>query len=208
MSERRGLLAAAAVVVVLGGALAAASLRGEPKRKLRYEVDGGRSLVVTPTALATWIVEGRRDFAVVDLRDHPQFEKGHVRGAVSCGTCHASREEGQQAQQGESFVDLSKKLVLYTDSDVETITLPKVLHDNPHLYRLQGGWQGWQRDVLTRRTPEGSTDEAVLDAARRHEAVRAFLTGERPSQATEAKLPVAPIKRSGAHKAAGPSEGC
>ena len=208
MSERKRLLAAAAVVLLLGGALAAASLRGEPRRKLRYDVEGGRSLEVSPAALATWIVEGRRDFAVVDLRDHQQFKKGHVRGAVSCGTCHASREDGQQAQQGESFVDLSKKLVLYTDSDLETITLPKLLHDNPHLYRLRGGWQGWQRDVLTRRALEGPTDEAALDAARRHEAVRAFLTGERPSQATEAKLPVAPIKRSGEHKTAGPSEGC
>jgi hypothetical protein len=208
MSDRKPLLAAAAVALLLGGALAAASLRGEPRRRLRYDVDDERSLKVAPAALATWIVEGRRDFAVVDLRDHKEFEKGHVRGAVSCGSCHSSREDGQRAQQGEGFVDLSKKLVLYTDSDLETITLPKALHDNPNLYRLRGGWQGWQRDVLTKRAPDGLSSEAALEAARRHEAVRAFLTGERPSQATEAKLPVAPIKRSGEHKPAGPSEGC
>ncbi len=208
MLDRKPLLAAAAALLLLGGALAAASLRGEPRRKLHFDVEDGRSLKVAPAALATWIVEGRRDFAVVDLRDHGEFQKGHVRGAVSCGSCHNSREEGQKAQQGESFVDLSKKLVLYTDSDLETITLPKVLHDNPNLYRLQGGWQAWQRDVLTKRAQGELTSEAALEAARRHEAVRAFLTGERPSQATEAKLPVAPIKRSSEHKAAGPSEGC
>jgi len=208
MSDRKPLLAAAAVVLLLGGALAAASLRGEPKRRLRYDVEGGRSLKVSPAALATWIIEGRRDFAVVDLRDHKEFEKGHVRGAVSCSSCHSSRDEGQRAQQGESFVDLSKKLVLYTDGDDETITLPKVLHDNPNLYRLAGGWQGWQREVLTKLPIEGASSEVGLEQARRHEAVRAFLTGERPSPATEAKLPVAPIRRSGEHKAAGPSEGC
>ena len=201
-------IAAAGAALLCAGAIAAASLRGEPQRRLDFAVEGGRSREVSPQALAGWMIEGRRDFTVVDLREHADWERGHVRGAVSCGTCHASKAEGALAQQGESFVDLSKKLVLYTATDREPVVLPRLFHDNQNLLRLRGGWQAWEREVLDKAPLEGSNDGAEAEASLRHEAIRAFLSGERPALGAPAKLPVAPIRRSGEHKAAGASEGC
>lgn len=207
MFDRRAYVFGGALLA-LGLAVAAASVRGEPQRRLKFAVEGGDAGRVTPKELADWIVEGRRDFAVVDMREHGEWQKGHVQKAVSCGSCHESSAEGRTAQHGEGFVDLSKKLVLYTQTDKEPIVVPRVLHDNPRLFRLAGGFEAWRREVLGKVPLEGLADEEQLAAARRHEAVRAFLSGERPAAAGTAKLPVAPIRRVGEHKPATANEGC
>ncbi|MGC4116397.1 MAG: rhodanese-like domain-containing protein [Myxococcales bacterium] len=197
----------AGVFLVLGVLIAVASVRGEPQRRLKLELDADASRRVEPAALADWMIAGRRDFAVVDMRSVQDFEKGHVKGAVNCGSCHENRAAGQKAMHA-GFVDLSKKLVLYTQSDAETIVLPKLLHDNPRIYRLSGGWERWEKDVLGKVSFEGLADADALDAAKKREAVRAFMSGERPAAASEAKLPVTPVRRTGEHKAAATSEGC
>ena len=195
----------AVVVLVASAAVAALSFRGEPKRRLRFGVSQ-RARTVTPQELASWIIEGRRDFAVIDLRDGEDFKKGHVRDAVSCGTCHDTAEEGRKETQ-ETFIDLSKKLVLYTDTGDETVDLPRSLAKNPRLYTLTGGYEAWQREVLAPVPFGGETSAEQLQLKQQKEAVRAFFAGERPVT-PKAVLPLAPIKRSSPHQPAGPREGC
>ncbi len=197
-----GFGSAVAVVTI---AVFAASLRGEPRFELAASVDLPESRRVLPEELAGWIVSGKRDFVVVDMRSSAAFEHGHVRGAVNCGSCHQSREEGRKT---ESFVDLSKKLVLYTQNDTERITLPKVLKGNRQIYRLTGGWAGWQREVMSPVSFDGATDQAALDALKQRDAIRAFMSGERGSAPVAPKVPVAPVKRQSPHVPAGGSEGC
>lgn len=196
-----------AALVVTSASVAALSLRGEPPRRLRFDVNEEKRPKVKPAELAQWIVEGRRDFAIVDLRAPADYEKAHVRGAVHCGTCHENRAEGQKHQEGDMFVDLSKKLVLYTETGKEPIELPKILAKNPRLYLLDGGFAGWREDVLSPVPFGGETDEAQLDAKKKREALRAFFAGERANTATPARLPLVPIQRDNAHKPA-TREGC
>lgn len=197
----------AVTMLVAGAAVAGLSFRGEPKRKLRFGVSQG-ARTVAPTELASWIIEGRRDFAVIDLRDEVDFKNGHVRDAVSCGQCHTTTEEGRKDARETLFVDLSKKLVLYTDTGEETVDLPRSLANNPRLYTLKGGYAAWQRDVLAPVTFGGETEQEQVYAKQRREAVRAFFAGERPGSSTPAVLPLAPIKRESAHQPAGAREGC
>lgn len=202
----RNAIVFAVVVLVGGAAVAALSFKGEPKRRLHFGVSQTER-TVKPRELASWIIEGRRDFAVIDLRDHAEFEKGHVKDAVSCGVCHTDAAEGRKATQETMFVDLSKKLVLYTETGTETVDLPKALAKNPRLYTLTGGYEGWKRDVLAPVTFGGETDPAQVLEKQRLEAVRAYFAGERPSNAPAA-LPIAPIKRQSTHAPAGAREGC
>jgi rhodanese-related sulfurtransferase len=204
ISKRFVLLASAALLV--GLAIAGLSLRGEPSWKTSFRVDTDASRLVPPEHLETWIVEGRRDFTVIDLRDPASFEEAHVKGAVNCGSCHESRTVAKRDMAGEGFVDLSKKLVLYTQTGREDIVLPRILRDNPHLYRLAGGYEAWQRDVLAKVDFSTVSGEA-LEAAKRREALRAYFSGERPV-AAPAKLSVTPVKRTGEHKVAAANEGC
>lgn len=197
----------AAVCLVGGGAVAGMSLRGEPVKKVKFEVTGQHRATLKPMELALWGIEGRRDYVVVDLRSDDDFKEGHVRNAVSCGTCHADKAEGKKADQGEAFVDLTKKVVLYTESGAEPVKLPKSIAQNPRLMLLEGGWEGWKRDVLAPVAFGGEKDEAELQAKQKREAIRAFYAGERPTSAP-AVLPTSPIKREGAHAPAKAAEGC
>lgn len=196
----------AAVVLVAGVAVAGLSLRGEPKRRLHFGVSQG-ARTVKPTELAAWIIEGRRDFAVIDLRDEADFKKGHVKDAVSCGTCHASKDEGRQAMHETMFIDLTKKLVLYTATGTETVELPKLLAKNPRLYTLKGGYGAWQQEVLAPVEFGGEASAEELQVKQKREAIRAYFSGER-AVAGPAALPLEPIKRKAAHTPAGAREGC
>lgn len=203
----RQVVAFVAVLTVSGSAVAALSLRGEPVRRVKWDVEQGRARHVAPRELAEWIIQGRRDFTVVDLRPGDAYDQAHVRDAVSCGSCHEDRSQARHAQE-EHFIDLGKKLVVYTETGKEAVELPRLLAQNPRLHVLQGGFDGWKKDVLAPVTFDGVTDEDQLAGLRRREAVRAFFSGERPVTATPAKLPVTPIRREGAHQAAAPKEGC
>ncbi|MEW5743307.1 MAG: rhodanese-like domain-containing protein [Myxococcota bacterium] len=197
----------AVVVLAAGLAVAALSAKGPPPRKLTHAVDAKSHGQVKPTQLASWLIEGRRDFTVIDLRAPDDFGRGHVRGAVNCGHCHANAAEGRAAVEKGDFVDLSKKLVVYTATGKEPVELPKVLAQNPNLLLLEGGYQAWQEQVLAKVSFEGVTDPERLNELARKEAVRAYFAGERPSSAP-AVLPTAPIRRDNAHKPAAAREGC
>jgi len=208
MTATKGMWLGASGALLLGGAIAIASLFGEPQHRLVTAVHATAGQQVTPTELAEWIITGRRDFVVIDMRSRGDYEAAHVRGAVHCGQCHESREAGLAAQHGEDFVDLSKKLVLYTATDNEPVVLPTELHDNPQLLRLAGGFAAWRQDILAPVSFAGLPDEAALLAAKKREAVRGLMSGERAVTPNVAKLPLTPIKRSGAHKPVGGAEGC
>lgn len=201
----RKTIAFVAVMTVSGSAVAALSLRGEPPRRLKYGPDVAQP--VAPAELADWMLSGRRDFAVVDLRDDAAYRAGHVRDAEHCGSCHEDRAQGRAAME-EHFVDLSKKVVLYTQTGKESVELPKMLAKNPRLHVLEGGYAGWQREVLAPVSFDDVTTDEELAARRRREAVRAHFAGERAVTATPAKLPVTPIRRTGAHAPAAAREGC
>jgi rhodanese-related sulfurtransferase len=193
-----GSLAVAAVVVLAG------AMRGEPHYELKASVNLAASQRVLPGELADWIVSGRRDFALIDMRSAEAYGKDHIRGAVNCGSCHASKAEGRMT---ESFVDLSKKLVIYSEGDSDSIQLPKILTKNQQLYRLAGGYEGWKSQVLAPVSFDTVADEGALEDAKKRDAVRAFMAGERATAPVEVKVPVKPIKRSGAHATAA-AEGC
>jgi rhodanese-related sulfurtransferase len=192
-----------------GITIAALSTKGPPPRRLSYEVEAGAHPTVAPRELARWLIEGRRDFTVIDLRSPSDFEQGHIRTAVNCGHCHVNRQESPKAEEAGNFVDLSKKLVVYTESGTERVELPRVLARNPNLFLLKGGWRAWRGDILGKVSFDGVTDDEARAELLRREAIRAFFAGERVSSGNAAELPVAPIKRESAHRpAAGAREGC
>lgn len=198
----------AGLVLLSGITVAALSAKGPPPRRLRYEVDANAHRAVAPAELSQWIIEGRRDFTVIDLRSPAQFEQGHIRSAVNCGHCHVSREEGRTAVEAGNFVDLSKNLVVYTETGTERVELPRILARNPNLFLLKGGWRGWQEHILKPVSFDGVTDDEQRSELLRREAVRAYFAGERPSSGNTADLPVTPIKRQTAHQPATAREGC
>ncbi|MBI4820433.1 MAG: hypothetical protein HY791_29470 [Deltaproteobacteria bacterium] len=194
------------VAIALGAGAAVAAL-GDPHRKTRFELDQRTLPQVAPSELADWIVQGRRDFVVVDLRKGPAYDhQGHVKDAVHCGSCHANKAAGQKAQEGASFVDLTKKIVLYADDGASELELPPIIAKNPRVSVLTGGWQGWKSEILAPVSSSSTADAAEHERRLRGEAVRAYFAGEKATAV--APLPLTPLKRANAHKPAAASEGC
>ena len=192
----------AAVFGLLAAGIAAASIRPEPEQRV-LPLASPAARGVTPAELAGWIIEGRRDFTVVDMRSRSEFQAGRIRGAVSCASCHQDRAEATRAQAGEAFVDLSKKVVLYTQTGGEPVVVPKVLHDNPRVLFLAGGYEAWKHDVLAPVDLAAAGSDEELAAARKRDAGRSFFTGEAASPRPTAAAPGSPGRTPAGGGAAG-----
>jgi rhodanese-related sulfurtransferase len=186
--------------------VAALSARSHPSHPRLYDVAGVHRSV-TPDEVATWIIEGRRDFTVIDLRPPADFERGHIPVAVNCHHCHVDRQGAGDAEEGYS-VDLSKKLVAYTETGTEHVELPRIVARHPSLMLVKGGWQAWKTDVLGPVSLEGVDDEARPELQRR-EARRAYFAGEHVGSGAAAAPAVVPTKRECPRPAAATArEGC
>jgi rhodanese-related sulfurtransferase len=200
-------IAFVAVMSFSGVAIAGLSLKGEPPRRLKFDAANSAHLRVTAPELADWLIEGRRDFAIVDMRGDADHARGAIRDAVHCGSCHEDKDTAQHAQE-DHFVDLSKKLVLYTQTGKESLQLPKIIARNPRLYFLEGGYEAWSSSVMAPVKFDVVTGEQAMLDLRRREARRAFFAGEGMKTGEAAQLPVTPIRRQNAHQAAVAREGC
>ena len=201
-------LALAVLFLLVGGVVAVASLGGEPEAMKTFTVAPADARAVSPAELSDWIISGKRDFALVDLRDSAQHETGSIRGAVHCGNCHASKEEGAASMEGDSFVDLSRKLVLFTERGDESVEVPKIIYQNPHLYMLEGGYQAWEAELLAEVSLDAQDRDEVRQDKLKRMAVRDFYLGRNTASSQPAPIVAAPVRRVRPHRAAVADEGC
>lgn len=128
---------------------------------------------VSAEELASWFIEGRRDFAVLDLRDNTAYAAGHVRNAISCPVCHSDKEHARKVQH--DVPDLKKRIVIYTQKGDSTIKLPEIVFKNADVVHLEGGFEAWQHQVLDAADhPDPSLSP---EEQRRRAAVSAFFLG-------------------------------
>ncbi len=123
---------------------------------------------VAPLELASWIIESRSDYRLIDLRSSPAYAAYHIPGAenVSIGRL-ADAELGRL-----------EKIVLCSEDGVHAAQGWVVLRAMGFkgAYILRGGLAGWLSDVLAPVVPANATAE---DSARieRLKAISAFFGG-------------------------------
>jgi len=129
-------------------ALGAVALLSEPHRGpfIRLDaqevgaiVDAGANQIA-PEQLAAWIVEGRADYRLLDLRAPGDYAEYHIPGA-----------ENVQVKDLREYPLLpSEKVVVYSQDGVQAAQgwmLLKAL-GYPGAYALQRGLEGWKDEVL------------------------------------------------------------
>jgi rhodanese-related sulfurtransferase len=173
---------------------------------LTYQLSASDKKVVGAEELADWIISGRRDFVMLDMRDPASYGKSHIRGAQNCGGCHQNKDEGNEFMEQQPEIDLTKKIVFYTNSGKEEISIPKILHDNVNLYWLRGGYAAWTEQILGEVAHNAADDERVTLAKRKRNAVRNFFLGK-VTTLSQVKVKVKPLRRVRPHGAA-EDEGC
>ena len=130
---------------------------------LEARMKSGRTQSAT---VADWIIQGRNDFMVIDLRPAEAYQKGHVPGAIN-----VSPEQLSRTGTVRSLPDY-KKLVFYGAEDRQARLLAPAFGRGLNALTLDGGYEGWVREVMTRPASVSSPAEA------KREAVSKYFRGE------------------------------
>ena len=95
---------------------------------------------VAPLDLADWIVGGRADFRLVDIRDEKAFVEYHIPGA----------ENIQLARLLDAGFARNEKIVLYSDGGIHSAQAWFLLKAKGYkgVYMLRDGLDGWKDQVL------------------------------------------------------------
>lgn len=138
---------------------------------------------VTPPELAAWIIEGRNDYRLVDIRDEKAFAEYHIPNA----------ENVPLATVADGTLSRADKIVLYGDGAVHAAQAWMVLRglDYPRVYTLVEGLDAWKDEVLFPVMPLSPDPEQQARFARAVEVAKYFGGQPRAAAAAGADAPLA-----------------
>ncbi len=135
-----------ALALLAAGLLA--SVAGDPYRGNRTTIDtkelairAGKGLdSVQPADLADWIIQGRDDFSLLDLRAERDFDAYHVPTAQNVPLASLTTD----------FLPHNQKIILYSDDPAQSAKAWFLLQAEGFkaAYILEGGLQSWHDTVL------------------------------------------------------------
>ncbi|GMU64819.1 MAG: hypothetical protein AMXMBFR36_10930 [Acidobacteriota bacterium] len=122
---------------------------------------------VTPDQLADWLLAGRQDYRVLDLRPDADFTAYHVPGA----------ERLAISDLAEAELPRNEKYVLYSEEGIHSAQAWMLMRAQryPAVYILLGGISQWREQVLFPvAPPDGAPAAERLGFAARAERARYF----------------------------------
>lgn len=107
---------------------------------------------VTPDELADWIVAGRQDFRLIDLRSAAEFAEYHIPQAENLAITALA----------DSDLARNEKIVLYSAEGIHSAQAWFLLRAKkfPAVYILLGGLKQWSEQVVYPETPADSANPA------------------------------------------------
>ena len=137
---------------------------------------------VTPQELAAWIIEGRADYRLVDIRDEEAFAEYHIPTA----------ENVPLATVTDGALGRTDKIVLYGDGGIHAAQAWMVLKGSGYtrVYTLLEGLDGWKDEVLFPVMPESPTAEEQASFERAAQVAK-FFGGQPRAAAAPGAVPMA-----------------
>lgn len=131
---------------------------------------------VSARELADWIVQGKADWRLIDLRDEAAFAAYHIPDA----------ENVPLTQLPDYGLGHNEKIVLYSDGGIHSAQAWMLLRAQKYtgVYMLFGGLDAWKDDVLFPTALADPTPEQAADFARASELAKHF--GGQPRAASTA----------------------
>lgn len=131
-------------------------------------VIGGEADRVDAPELASWIIESRADYRLIDLRSEAEFAQYHIPAAINV----------PMAALIDAGLGRQEKLVLYSDDGVRAAQAWMLLKARGYkgIYMLNGGLDKWKDQVVFPVVADNPTpDERTRDERAR--SVSAFFGG-------------------------------
>lgn len=168
----------------------------------------GNSDKVLVTDLADWIIKGKSDFEIVDLRTEEKYNEYTIPGSLCIPL--------PQIPSSELF--RNQKIVLFSDDDVASSQAWFILKSKNYkgVYILDGGLEAWKEKVLFPKAPVNGNKEELSNFEKMKEVAKYFGgSAQTDSSITEIKQQIKlPTPNLGNNKTVSPTgkkkkrEGC
>ena len=146
---------------------------------------------VSAHELATWLIEGRGDFKLIDVRTPADFENGSIGDAENIPVAQIVTEETLARLPGD------RMLLLYSNGSenaAKAAVMLRLAGFDAHL--LVGGYNAWQEKILNPDVSAQALDGESLEIAEQR-AYACYFVGERSDaamfEASDAKPFVPPV---------------
>lgn len=126
----------------------------------------GNSDKVLVTDLADWIIKGKSDFELVDLRNEEKYNEYTIPGSQCIPLPQISTSELLRNQ----------KIVLFSDDDVASSQAWFILKSKNYkgVYILDGGLDAWKEKVLFPKAPVNGSKDELLQFEKMKEVAKYF----------------------------------
>lgn len=149
----------------------------------------GNADKVLVTDLADWIIKGKSDFELIDLRSEDKYNEYTIPGSQSIPL----------PQISSSDLLRNQKIVLFSDDDVASSQAWFILKTKKYkgVYILDGGLEAWKEKVLFPKAPVNDSKDDLTEFEKMKEIAKYFGgQAQTDSSAVETKqqikLPTAP----------------
>lgn len=121
---------------------------------------------ISVTDLADWIIQGKADFELVDLRSPAKYQEYAIPGSQCIPLI----------QLPESELLRNQKIVFYSDDDVAASQAWFMFKSKKYkaVYILDGGLNAWKEKVLFPKAPSGSSKNELAQFEKRKEVSKFF----------------------------------
>jgi rhodanese-related sulfurtransferase len=121
--------------------------------------------------LADWIIKGRKDFVLLDVRPQQAFAAGHIPSAQSMPLTYLVERQTLRRLPRE------RKILVYSNGSREASQAVVMLRlAGLEAYALLGGYDFWTRHVLHPELPANAGDDEIL-RYRKRQAVACYFSG-------------------------------
>jgi hypothetical protein len=204
----------AALAIVLG---ALAVVAGDPYQGHTATIDAKELAIIVqkevdhiaPLELADWIIQGRSDYRLIDLRSEKEFSTYAIPGA----------ENVPMASLTDHGLTKNEKIILYSEGGIHSAQAWMLLRSLGYqgVYILRGGLEGWNDEVLFPTLADNADAATRINFAKTAEVSKYFggsprsgggqTTAARPAiAAPKLDVPTAAAPAGGAKKKK--KEGC
>ena len=134
---------------------------------------------VSVEEVASWIIEDKRDFALVDVRTSADFESGHIGDALNITVAEIVTSDSLAS------LPTDRKIVVYSngsENGAKAATLLRVAGYDA--YVMIGGYNAWNQRILNPDIPAEEFDGESLQAIEQR-AYACYFVGDRDQNAAE-----------------------
>ena len=161
----------AIVALVMGFA---ALLFGNPYRGSRMNIDTKELALIVgkevdhikAEELADWIIQGKSDFRIIDLRSAQEFQEYNIPGAENIPVATLEKTDLLR----------NEKIILYSEGGIHSAQAWMLLKAKEYkgVYILFGGLEEWKEKILFPKVPENPTQEQKVEYAKTIEVSKYF----------------------------------